>query len=85
IVVIALLKRQGHFYSCDGDVKGRVAFTIFNCRFNKDLLRRFCSAAGYGWDYPDNEFRDITLYIPISVTAQFKKPLLVPGIVTIKF
>ncbi|KAK6312920.1 hypothetical protein J4Q44_G00162670 [Coregonus suidteri] len=46
------------------DVKGEVAFTIFNCRFNKDLLRRFCNAAGYGWDYPDIEFRDIPLCYP---------------------
>ncbi|CAB1319511.1 unnamed protein product [Coregonus sp. 'balchen'] len=60
----ALIKRQGHLYFCDSDVKGEVAFTIFNCRFNKDLLRRFCNAAGYGWDYPDIEFRDIPLCYP---------------------
>lgn len=38
--------------------------TFFSLRFNKDLLRRFCSATGYGWDYPDIEFRDIPLCYP---------------------
>ncbi|KAJ0067851.1 hypothetical protein NL108_011092, partial [Boleophthalmus pectinirostris] len=28
------------------------------------LLRRFCSVAGYGWDYPDTEYRDIPLCFP---------------------
>lgn len=33
-------------------------------RLETPLLRRFCSAAGYGWDYPDTEFRDIPLCFP---------------------
>jgi len=27
-------------------------------------LRRFCGAAGYGWDYPDSEYRDVPLCVP---------------------
>lgn len=33
-------------------------------RLETSLLRRFCSAAGYGWDYPDTEYRDIPLCFP---------------------
>ncbi|KAM3611434.1 uncharacterized protein V6R79_018487 [Siganus canaliculatus] len=31
-----------------------VVYTVFNCRLETPLLRKFCSAAGYGWDYPDS-------------------------------
>lgn len=30
-------------------------------RLQRPLLRSYCSATGYGWDYPDAEFRDIPL------------------------
>lgn len=33
-------------------------------RLRTVVLRRFCSAAGYGWDYPDTEYRDIPLCFP---------------------
>ncbi|XP_008285277.1 uncharacterized protein LOC103361061 isoform X2 [Stegastes partitus] len=39
-------------------------YTILSCRFENLLLRRFCSAAGYGWDYPDTEYRDVPLCFP---------------------
>lgn len=41
-----------------------VAYTILNCRLETPLLRRFCRAGGYGWDYPDSEYRDIPLCFP---------------------
>ncbi|KAL0979640.1 hypothetical protein UPYG_G00187610 [Umbra pygmaea] len=62
VMRVPLIARQGHLYTCGA--KGDVAFTLFNCRFKMGLLRRFCSAAGYGWDYPDSEFRDIPLCYP---------------------
>lgn len=40
-----------------------VSVSVF-LRLETHLLRRFCSAAGYGWDYPDTEFRDIPLCVP---------------------
>lgn len=33
-------------------------------RLDSNLLRRFCSAAGYGWDFPDSEGRDLPLCFP---------------------
>lgn len=30
-------------------------------RVQRPLLRSYCNATGYGWDYPDAEFRDIPL------------------------
>ncbi|XP_020561861.1 uncharacterized protein LOC101159593 isoform X3 [Oryzias latipes] len=39
-------------------------YAVKNCRLERTLFRRFCSAAGYGWDYPDAEFRDIPLCFP---------------------
>ncbi|XP_074493308.1 uncharacterized protein LOC141768817 isoform X1 [Sebastes fasciatus] len=44
--------------------KRDVVYTLLNCRLETPLLRRFCSAAGYGWDYPDTEYRDIPLCFP---------------------
>ncbi|XP_029296567.1 uncharacterized protein LOC115014060 [Cottoperca gobio] len=41
-----------------------VVYTVLNCRLQTPLLRRFCSAAGYGWDYPDTEYRDVPLCFP---------------------
>ena len=38
---------------------------VFVClRLETPLLRRFCTAAGYGWDYPDTECRDTPLCFP---------------------
>ncbi|KAG7268470.1 hypothetical protein CRUP_016904 [Coryphaenoides rupestris] len=41
-----------------------VSYTFINCRLEDHLLRRFCGAAGYGWDYPDSEYRDVPLCVP---------------------
>lgn len=60
--VEAFRKKQGHLHACD--TKEGATFTMLNCRLTTDVLRRFCSAAGYGWDYPDSEYRDIPLCYP---------------------
>lgn len=39
-------------------------YTVHGCRLDALLLRRFCSVAGYGWDYPDSEYRDVPLCFP---------------------
>ncbi|KAK7879598.1 hypothetical protein WMY93_033692 [Mugilogobius chulae] len=39
-------------------------FTVDGCRLDTLVLRRFCSVAGYGWDYPDSEYRDLPLCFP---------------------
>lgn len=57
-----LTRRTGHLHTLAGS--GDVVFTVLNCRFEVSLLRSFCSAAGYGWDYPDTEYRDTTLCFP---------------------
>nr|XP_043881124.1 uncharacterized protein si:ch211-12e13.1 isoform X1 [Solea senegalensis] len=44
--------------------KSEAAYTVLRCRLETATLRRFCTAAGYGWDYPDSEFRDIPLCFP---------------------
>ncbi|RVE68906.1 hypothetical protein OJAV_G00096150 [Oryzias javanicus] len=41
-----------------------VEYSMVNCRLQGTVFRRFCSAAGYGWDYPEAEFRDIPLCFP---------------------
>ena len=37
---------------------------VFLPRLDNQLLRKFCAAAGYGWDYPDSEYRDVPLCFP---------------------
>ncbi|KAM7018078.1 uncharacterized protein LKV04_001724 [Tautogolabrus adspersus] len=57
-----LTRRRGYLYTetkqCEVD------YTALNCRLQVPLLRRFCSAAGYGWDYPDTDYRDTPLCFP---------------------
>ncbi|KAL3976266.1 deoxyribonuclease II [Sarotherodon galilaeus] len=54
-------RRAGCLY---GTEKQEAVYTVVSCRVEDALLRRFCSAAGYGWDYPDSEYRDIPLCFP---------------------
>ncbi|KAG7222114.1 hypothetical protein INR49_016686 [Caranx melampygus] len=57
----AVGRKTGHLYptkTCEA------SYTVHNCRLETRLLRRFCSAGGYGWDYPDTEYRDIPLCFP---------------------
>ncbi len=43
------------------------------------LLRRFCGAAGYGWDYPDSEYRDIPLCFPEFLCCRLLLMVLTDG------
>ncbi|KAM4616588.1 uncharacterized protein ACJ7VT_009432 isoform 1-T1 [Polymixia lowei] len=62
-LIKVLSRRPGHLYTRNTK-NCEVAYTVLNCRFETTLLRRFCSSAGYGWDYPDSEYRDIPLCFP---------------------
>ncbi|XP_066567142.1 uncharacterized protein LOC136754854 [Amia ocellicauda] len=63
-----LSKRQGQLYYSDTNSLTRGGnqdtFTVYNCRLESNELRRYCSAFGYGWDYPDSTFRDIPFCYP---------------------
>lgn len=48
-------------------------------RLDTRLLRRFCSAAGYGWDYPDSEFRDLPLCFPEFLCSRLLLMVLTDG------
>uniref|UniRef100_A0AAV2MSF4 Uncharacterized protein n=1 Tax=Knipowitschia caucasica TaxID=637954 RepID=A0AAV2MSF4_KNICA len=50
--------------------------TMNTLRLDLDLLRRFCSVGGYGWDYPDSEYRDIPLCFPEAVCFKLLLTLL---------
>nr|XP_046242254.1 uncharacterized protein si:ch211-12e13.1 isoform X2 [Scatophagus argus] len=58
-----LTGRTGCLYT-PATAKCEVVYTVLKCRLETPMLRRFCSAAGYGWDYPDTEYRDIPLCFP---------------------
>ncbi|XP_026198098.1 uncharacterized protein si:ch211-12e13.1 [Anabas testudineus] len=58
----ALTRRSGCL--CATPTTREAVYTVLKCRLETPLLRRFCSVAGYGWDYPDTEFRDIPLCFP---------------------
>ncbi|XP_041643799.1 uncharacterized protein si:ch211-12e13.1 [Cheilinus undulatus] len=62
-LIKTLKRRKGHLYTAATN-KHDVVFTAINCRLETSLLRRFCRAAGYGWDYPDSEYRDTPLCFP---------------------
>ncbi|XP_042343470.1 uncharacterized protein si:ch211-12e13.1 [Plectropomus leopardus] len=62
-VTRALTRRTGYLYTAPRE-QSEVVYTLLNCRLETPLLRRFSSAAGYGWDYPDTEYRDIPLCFP---------------------
>ncbi|XP_068167714.1 uncharacterized protein si:ch211-12e13.1 [Antennarius striatus] len=58
----AVTRRRGRLY--EGASNRQVVYTVLNSRLEPHLLRRFCSLAGYGWDYPDTDFRDTPLCFP---------------------
>ncbi|XP_029917070.1 uncharacterized protein LOC115365968 [Myripristis murdjan] len=62
-LIRALVRRPGHLYARQTE-ECEVSYTVRNCRLDTRLLRRFCSTAGYGWDFPDSEYRDIPLCFP---------------------
>lgn len=48
-------------------------------RLDDRLLRSFCSVAGYGWDYPDSEFRDLPLSFPEFLCSRLLLLVLTDG------
>ncbi|XP_070690287.1 uncharacterized protein [Pempheris klunzingeri] len=65
----ALTRRTGRLYAAT--TQGcEAVHTVLNCRLEALALRRFCGAAGYGWDYPDTEGRDIPLCFPESLCGR---------------
>ncbi|XP_061674117.1 uncharacterized protein si:ch211-12e13.1 isoform X1 [Syngnathoides biaculeatus] len=60
----ALSRRKGCLYNPRERKKWDVVYAVHNCRLSTVLLRRYCSAAGYGWDYPDSEYRGVPLCFP---------------------
>ncbi|XP_061763022.1 uncharacterized protein si:ch211-12e13.1 [Nerophis ophidion] len=65
----ALTRRKGCLHE-KKKCKQEVVCTVNNCRLDLLLLRRFCEAAGYGWDYPDSQHRDIPLCFPVFMCHQ---------------
>ncbi|KAL6466170.1 hypothetical protein MHYP_G00263030 [Metynnis hypsauchen] len=66
-ILRSLLSTAGHLTSDHSDHSAReqqLLITLINCRYEVVSLRRYCSAVGYGWDYPDSTFRDIPLFYP---------------------
>lgn len=51
-------------------------YTVHGCTLDSLLLRRFCSVAGYGWDYPDSEYRDVPLCFPEALCFKLLLTLL---------
>ncbi|XP_040898556.1 uncharacterized protein si:ch211-12e13.1 [Toxotes jaculatrix] len=62
-VTRALTRRAGFLHTASTE-KCEAGYTVLRCRLETPMLRRFCSAGGYGWDYPDTEYRDIPLCFP---------------------
>ncbi|XP_068577219.1 uncharacterized protein si:ch211-12e13.1 [Cebidichthys violaceus] len=62
-VARAATRRTGYLHAAATRTRG-VVYTVLNCRMETPLLRRFCCAAGYGWDYPDTEYRDVPMCFP---------------------
>nr|XP_020454925.1 uncharacterized protein LOC109959698 [Monopterus albus] len=66
----ALTRRTGYLYTTTATNTRDAVYSVLKCRLETPLLRSFCSAAGYGWDYPDSEFRDIPLCFPEFLCAR---------------
>ncbi|XP_034452516.1 uncharacterized protein si:ch211-12e13.1 [Hippoglossus hippoglossus] len=60
----AVSRRSGHLHATPPKKRREAVFTVLQYRLDPVTLRRFCSAGGYGWDYPDTEYRDIPLCFP---------------------
>ncbi|XP_035382124.1 uncharacterized protein si:ch211-12e13.1 isoform X1 [Electrophorus electricus] len=61
-------KKRGQL--TEKNTNDELAFSLINCRYEATSLRRYCSAVGYGGDYPDSEFRDIPLLYPEFLFAR---------------
>ncbi|XP_047448564.1 uncharacterized protein si:ch211-12e13.1 [Mugil cephalus] len=66
----SLTRREGCLYAAHATTDSQAVYTVLNCRLKAALLRRFCSVAGYGWDYPDTEYRDIPLCCPVFLCGR---------------
>ncbi|GAA6226584.1 uncharacterized protein LOC108878046 [Lates japonicus] len=62
-LIRALTRRTGCLHTTTAK-KSEAVYTVLKCRLETPMLRRFCGAGGYGWDYPDTEYRDIPLCFP---------------------
>ncbi|KAK2837693.1 hypothetical protein Q5P01_014905 [Channa striata] len=58
----SLTRKSGHLNATPKTPE--CVYTAIDNRLHTPVLRRFCSAAGYGWDYPDADFRDLPLCFP---------------------
>lgn len=55
---------------CCATDESTLEFTAHSCRLDPLVLRRFCSVSGYGWDYPDSEYRDVPLCFPEALSLK---------------
>lgn len=76
-VARASARAQGRLYA--GAETPHVVYTLLKCRLQTPVLRTFCSAAGYGWDYPDSEYRDVPLCFPEFLCSKLMLILLTDG------
>ncbi|CAG5919747.1 unnamed protein product [Menidia menidia] len=65
----AVTRSSGRLYPAAAPGARKAVYTVRDCRLDASLLRRFCSVAGYGWDYPDSEHRDVPLCFPESLQS----------------
>lgn len=70
----SLTRPAGYFRKDDETT--RLEFTVQGCRLDALELRRFCDVSGYGWDYPDSEYRDIPLCFPEALCFKLLLTLL---------
>lgn len=71
-----LSRTPGYVNNKSSTVERELEYTVLGCRLDSHLLRRFCAAAGYSWDYPDSEYRDIPLCFPESLCPRLLLMLL---------
>ncbi|XP_053726890.1 uncharacterized protein si:ch211-12e13.1 [Synchiropus splendidus] len=62
-LIRSLSRTRGRLNATPRD-QGELVCTVSHNKLEDSVLRRFCRAAGYGWDYPDSEYRDIPLCFP---------------------
>ncbi|XP_071338138.1 uncharacterized protein [Trachinotus anak] len=77
----ALTRRSGHLHTATSTTTKtcEAVYTLLRCRLETPALRRFCSDGGYGWDYPDTEYRDIPLCFPEFLCGRLLLMVLTDG------
>ncbi|TRZ04527.1 hypothetical protein DNTS_014378 [Danionella cerebrum] len=58
----SILKKRGEIMI--EQTNEELILSVINCRFDDKSLKSFCAHSGYGWDYPDSDFRDTPLCFP---------------------